>query len=59
MGHGNKDQERGNYKGWIEGVHPTYLPFDMMTPWLCERLVVKYEDKSMKMPEFMNKKNES
>ena len=27
-----KDDER--YKGWIECIHPTYLPFDEILPWL-------------------------
>ncbi|GMH66769.1 hypothetical protein TL16_g04501 [Triparma laevis f. inornata] len=30
----------------------------MMTPWICERLVEKYEEKSVKRPEWMNSKND-
>ena len=44
--------------GWVEFIHPTYFPFDLITLWLCEKLVEKYEDKNMERPERMNKKNE-
>ncbi|GMH71940.1 hypothetical protein TL16_g05789 [Triparma laevis f. inornata] len=44
--------------GWVEFIHPTYFPFDLVTLWLCEKLVEKYEDKNMEKPERMNKKNE-
>ncbi|GMH64401.1 hypothetical protein TrLO_g8290 [Triparma laevis f. longispina] len=50
-----KDDE---HWGWIGFIHPTYLPFDCMTPWVCERLVEKYEDKSVGRPEWMNEENE-
>ena len=35
-----KDAER---YGRLRGLHPTYLPFDIITPWL-ENLATKYED---------------
>ena len=38
--------------GWVGFTHPTYLPFDEMTKWL-ENLAAKYEDKTMKRPEWM------
>ena len=40
------------YLNWISNTHPTYLPFDEMTKWL-ENLAAKYEDKSIKRPEWM------
>ena len=39
-------------------THPTFIPFDEVTPWICESLVVIHEDKSVERPEWMNKKNE-
>ncbi|GMH68868.1 hypothetical protein TL16_g05029 [Triparma laevis f. inornata] len=44
---------------WVEGVHPVYLPIDLVTPWVCETLVGKYEDKTVPRLEWMNAKNES
>ncbi|GMH54137.1 hypothetical protein TrLO_g12809 [Triparma laevis f. longispina] len=47
----NKEEER-----WlmVKRQHPIYLPFDEVTPWICEHLVEKYEDKSVERPEWMN-----
>jgi len=39
--------------GWVGEIHPTYLPSDMLTPWICETLVGKYKDKSVERPEWM------
>ena len=47
-----KDEEI--WKGMVRRIHPTYLPFDMLTPWICETLVGKYEDKSVERPEWMS-----
>ena len=41
---------------WAEFIHPTYLPFDILTPWICETLVGKYYDKSVERPEWMRSK---
>ncbi|GMI06803.1 hypothetical protein TrLO_g6166 [Triparma laevis f. longispina] len=38
-------------------MNPTYLPFDLMTPWICETLVEKYEDVGVQRPEWMNSEN--
>ncbi|GMH83329.1 hypothetical protein TL16_g09560 [Triparma laevis f. inornata] len=37
----DKDEER-----WatLMRYHPIYLPFEMVTPWICEDLVKKYEE---------------
>lgn len=43
--------------GLVAYTHPTYIPFDVVTPWLCEELVEKYEDKSVGRPEWMNSEN--
>lgn len=51
-----KDEEV--YKGWIECIHPTYLPFDLMADWICGEVVEKYEDRKVERPEWMNKKGE-
>ncbi|GMI05280.1 hypothetical protein TrVE_jg3836 [Triparma verrucosa] len=40
--------------GWVENIHPTYLPFDMLTTWICETLVGKCEDKKVERPEWMS-----
>ena len=45
------------YKGWIESMNPTYLPFDLMTTWICETLVEKYEDVGWQRPAWMNSEN--
>lgn len=36
----DKDDER-----WLilKRYHPTLLPFDVVTPWICEHLVEEYE----------------
>ncbi|GMH76012.1 hypothetical protein TL16_g06942 [Triparma laevis f. inornata] len=49
-----KDEEI--WKGWIETIHPTYLPFDLMTQWL-KRLVEKFE-RGVERPEWINAENE-
>ena len=49
-----KDEEI--WKGWVETIHPTYFPFDVLTPWICENLVDKYEDKSVERPEWIRGK---
>lgn len=38
----------------VKRQYPIYLPFDEVTPWICEHLVEKYEDKSVERPEWMN-----
>ncbi|GMH79514.1 hypothetical protein TL16_g08173 [Triparma laevis f. inornata] len=43
---------------WIHDIHPTYLPFDETTSWICKHLVEKNEDKSVERPEWTIKKNE-
>ena len=49
-----KDEEI--WKGWVEIFHPIYLPFDMLTPWICQTLVGKYSDKSVERPKWMSGK---
>lgn len=56
---GFKTKDEKIWKGWVECFHPTYLPFDLMTPRIYEALVEKYEDKSLERPDWMNKSNES
>lgn len=50
-----KDDEHWSY---IETVHPTYIPFEVVTPWICEYLVETYESEGVKRPEWMNAKND-
>ena len=45
-----KDDEIWNK---VERFHPTYLPLDMLTLWICENLVGKYSDKSVERPEWV------
>ena len=47
----SKDDERWS---WVGSIQPTYLPFDVILPWLCEDLVVKYENKKAKRPDWMD-----
>ncbi|GMH68993.1 hypothetical protein TrLO_g1264 [Triparma laevis f. longispina] len=42
-----KDEEK--WKGWVETIHPTHLPFDLMTPWI-KSLVEKYGDEGVERP---------
>ena len=42
--------------GWVGHTHPTYLPFDDMSRWLCKNLVEKYEDKAVERPDWMRGK---
>ena len=44
-----KDAER---YGTLRSLHPAYLPFDCITPWL-EDLATKYKDKQMERPEWL------
>ena len=46
-----KDHERFYI---IMVLHPLYLPFDLIVPWLCEDLVRKYENKESERPEWLN-----
>ena len=46
-----KDEER--YKGWVAGIHPTYLPLDTIAHWL-EDLATKYEDEQVEKPEWLD-----
>ncbi|GMH75404.1 hypothetical protein TL16_g06753 [Triparma laevis f. inornata] len=50
----SKDDE---FWGWVGFIHPTYLDFDLMTPWICERLVEKYELGGLARPEWMDSEN--
>ncbi|GMH78561.1 hypothetical protein TL16_g07852 [Triparma laevis f. inornata] len=47
-----KDEERWE----LLDCHSTYIPFDVVTPWICEELVSKYDDKSVKRPDWMSGK---
>lgn len=47
--------EKG-FKTKDETIHPTYLPFNLMTQWL-ERLVEKFE-RGVERPEWINAENE-
>ena len=39
-------------------THPAYLEFDdVVTPWICEDLVEKYEEEGVERPKWMNSKN--
>ena len=38
---------------WAGRLHPTYIPFDTLTPWICERLVEDYKDKSVERPKWI------
>ncbi|GMH58934.1 hypothetical protein TL16_g02721 [Triparma laevis f. inornata] len=49
--HKTKDDESWD---WIGFIYPTYLPFDFMTPWMCEDLVEKYEEEGVTRPDWMN-----
>ncbi|GMH72809.1 hypothetical protein TrLO_g7012 [Triparma laevis f. longispina] len=49
-----KTKDNEIYEAWIENTHLTYLPFDAMTPWICKKLVEKYEDDSVERPTWMN-----
>lgn len=51
-----KDEEK--WKGWVETIHPTYLPFDLMTPWI-KSLVEKYGDEGVERPRWLDRGNES
>lgn len=47
-GFATKDDEKWD---WLEFIHPIYLPFDLVTPWLCTELVDKYVDKNIERPQ--------
>ncbi|GMH81187.1 hypothetical protein TL16_g08851 [Triparma laevis f. inornata] len=51
----SKDEE---FWAYCHLNHPAYLPFDVITPWICEGLVGKYEDKFVARPEWMAGENE-
>ncbi|GMH84660.1 hypothetical protein TL16_g09988 [Triparma laevis f. inornata] len=47
--------------GWVWKIHPTYLPFDALTTWLCEDLVNKYggwggEEGGLERPDYLSGK---
>ncbi|GMH65857.1 hypothetical protein TL16_g11548 [Triparma laevis f. inornata] len=61
-GYATKDDENWS---WVVGIHPTYLPFDEVTPWICDCLAGKYDkmydtlNKGVERPEWMSgKENE-
>ncbi|GMH71529.1 hypothetical protein TrLO_g9083 [Triparma laevis f. longispina] len=44
--------------GLVAYTHPAYLEFDdVVTPWICEDLVEKYEEEGVERPKWMNSKN--
>lgn len=43
---------------WVESVHPTYIPFEVVTPWLCSHLVDLYGDKRNPRPKWLDKTTE-
>ncbi|GMH65365.1 hypothetical protein TrLO_g12698 [Triparma laevis f. longispina] len=47
-----RNQRRGEM-GLGRQLHPRYLPFDLMTTWICEDLLEKYENKSVERPKWM------
>ena len=42
-----------DFWGYIIGLHPTYLPTEELSDWLCVNLIEKYEDRSAARPEWM------
>ncbi|GMI02539.1 hypothetical protein TrLO_g8526 [Triparma laevis f. longispina] len=51
-GHLDKDDD---VWAWVGGIHPTYLPFDMVTVWICEKLVGKYGEFGPLLPAPMER----
>lgn len=43
----------------VKRKHATYLPFELITPWICEELVGKYEGGGVERPEWMSGKEEA
>ncbi|GMH78097.1 hypothetical protein TL16_g07666 [Triparma laevis f. inornata] len=43
-----------DYWEWAILLHPTYLPLEELTSWLCYRLVKKYADRTTPRPSWMS-----